>query len=165
MRKAERHKQLLWVQSNYNWPWKDKSSDCCLNWASVCCSTPSEQFIRYITTRTSYILTRWRRPLYTRPIWCWIFILLSQWNKSLQVNMSLHSDTLFRFLANQSLLLLHNNTTCLSEQIPILKFFGMTQPHNLPYSRKACQPLITPPMWRQKNFQYHKIIMPSNTDN
>ena len=38
----------------------------------------------------------------------WIFIVLAHWNNSLQVDMSLHSDTLFWFLANQSLLFLLN---------------------------------------------------------
>ena len=35
-----------------------------------------------------------------------IFIMPSRWNNNLQVDVSLHSDTLFRFRANQSLLLL-----------------------------------------------------------
>ena len=35
-----------------------------------------------------------------------IFIVLARWNNSLRVDMSLHSDTLIWFRANQSLLLL-----------------------------------------------------------
>ena len=50
-----------------------------------------------------------------------IFIVLAHWNKSSREDMSLHSDTLFWFRANQSLLFLLN-ATCLAEkqQIPIL---------------------------------------------
>jgi hypothetical protein len=52
----------------------------------------------------------------------WIFIVLAHWNNSPRVDMSLHSDTLFWFRANQSLLFLLN-AACLAEkqQIPILK--------------------------------------------
>jgi hypothetical protein len=32
----------------------------------------------------------------------WIFIVLTQWNNSPHIDMSLHSDTLFWFRANQS---------------------------------------------------------------
>ena len=48
------------------------------------------------------------------------FILLAHWNNSPWVDMSLHTDTLFLFRANQSLLLLINDA-CLAEkqQIPI----------------------------------------------
>jgi amino acid permease len=35
----------------------------------------------------------------------WIFIVLSHWNNSTQVDMLFHSDTLFRFRANQFLFL------------------------------------------------------------
>ena len=35
----------------------------------------------------------------------WIFIVLAHWNNSPRVEMSLHSDTLFWFRANQSLLI------------------------------------------------------------
>jgi hypothetical protein len=38
----------------------------------------------------------------------WIFIMLAHWNNSPRVEMSLHSDTLFWFRANQSLLFLRN---------------------------------------------------------
>ena len=50
-----------------------------------------------------------------------IFIVLAHWNNSLRADMSLHSDTLFWFRANQSLLFLLN-VVCLAEkqQIPIL---------------------------------------------
>ena len=51
----------------------------------------------------------------------WIFVVLTHWNNSLQVDMLLHSDALFWFRANQSLLLLLN-AACLVEkqQIPIV---------------------------------------------
>jgi len=51
----------------------------------------------------------------------WNFIVLVHWNNSLRVDMSLHSNTLSWFLANQSLLFLFNDA-CLAEkqQIPIL---------------------------------------------
>jgi hypothetical protein len=54
----------------------------------------------------------------------WIFIVLTHWNNSQRVDMSLPLDTLSRFLANQALLLLHK-TTWLAEkqQIPILWYF------------------------------------------
>jgi hypothetical protein len=50
-----------------------------------------------------------------------VFIVLAHWNNSPRVDMSLHSDTLFWFRANQSLLFLLN-AACLAEkqQIPIL---------------------------------------------
>jgi hypothetical protein len=50
----------------------------------------------------------------------WIFIVLAYWNNSPRVDMSLHSDTLFRFQANPFLLFLFN-AACLAEkqQIPI----------------------------------------------
>ena len=46
---------------------------------------------------------------------------LAHWNNSLRIDMSLHSDTLFWFRANQFLLFLRNSA-CLAEeqQIPIL---------------------------------------------
>jgi hypothetical protein len=51
----------------------------------------------------------------------WIFIVLAHWNNSPCTDMSIHSDTLFWFRANQFLLFLLN-AECLAEkqQIPIL---------------------------------------------
>jgi len=43
--------------------------------------------------------------MYTLYMISWILIVLAQWNKSLQVDMLLHSDTLSWFWAKQSLLL------------------------------------------------------------
>ena len=48
----------------------------------------------------------------------WIFIVLAHWNNSPLVDMSLHSDTLFWFRANQSLLFLLIAAD--KQQIPIL---------------------------------------------
>jgi hypothetical protein len=51
----------------------------------------------------------------------WIFIVLGYWNNSPREDMSHHSNTLFWFRANQSLLLILN-AACLAEKqhIPIL---------------------------------------------
>ena len=52
----------------------------------------------------------------------WIFIVIAHWNNGLQLVMSLHSNTIFRFWANQFLLLLFSDA-CLAEkeQISILE--------------------------------------------
>jgi len=47
----------------------------------------------------------------------WIFIVLAHWNNSLWVDMLCHSDTLSRFCANQSLLLLFKAVCVVEEQI------------------------------------------------
>jgi hypothetical protein len=62
-----------------------------------------------------------RSALYYTNTLSWIFIVLDNWNNSPRIDMSLHSDTLSRFRANQSLLFLLN-AVCLAEkqQIPIL---------------------------------------------
>jgi len=43
--------------------------------------------------------------LYLTNTLSWNFIIRAHWNNSLQVDMSLHSDTISRFRANQSFLL------------------------------------------------------------
>jgi len=66
---------------------------------------------------------------YTNTIGRIIFIVLAHWNNSLQVGMSLRSDTLSWCRANQYLLFsLH--AVCLAEkqQIPILWSFCLTWP-------------------------------------
>ena len=70
-----------------------------------------------------------RFALYLTYMLSWIFIVLAHWNNSLQVDMSLHSDTLFWFRANQSLFFLLN-AACLAEkqEIPIFIVFGLTRP-------------------------------------
>ena len=62
-----------------------------------------------------------RSTLYEINRLSWMFIVLAHWNKSLQVDMSLHSDTLFWFRDNQSLLF-PLNAACIADkqQIPIL---------------------------------------------
>jgi len=66
------------------------------------CLTPIQQFFSYVLARTSSFSMTWG-PLCTRPT-LWMLIVLSYWNSSPRVNKSLHSDTLFWFRANQSLL-------------------------------------------------------------
>ena len=62
-----------------------------------------------------------RSALYYTNTLSWIFIVLAHWSKIPRVDMSLHSDTLFWFRANQSLLFLFN-AACLADkqQMPIL---------------------------------------------
>ena len=62
-----------------------------------------------------------RSALFQTNTLSWIFIVLAHWNNSPWSDMSLLSDTLFWFRANQSLLFLLN-AACLVEkqQIPIL---------------------------------------------
>jgi hypothetical protein len=49
-----------------------------------------------------------RSALYKTNMPSWIYIVLAHWNNSPQVDMSPHSDILFWFQANQSLLFLLN---------------------------------------------------------
>jgi hypothetical protein len=51
----------------------------------------------------------------------WIVIVLAHWNNSPRVEISLHSDILFWFRANQSLLFLRN-AACLAEKQQIPKY-------------------------------------------
>ena len=60
-----------------------------------------------------------KKPQKTPHRLSWISIVLTHWNNSLRVYMSLHSDTLFWFQANQSLLLLLS-AVCLAEKQQIL---------------------------------------------
>ena len=59
----------------------------------------------------------------------WIFIVLAHWNNSPQVNMSLHSHTLFWFWADQSFAL-SSQCCMLSGEATNTNFivFGMTRP-------------------------------------
>jgi predicted CDP-diglyceride synthetase/phosphatidate cytidylyltransferase len=77
----------------------------------------------------------------------WIFIALDHWNHSPRIDMSLYSDTLFWFRANQSFLLLLS-AECLSEKQQrqnVYIVFGLTQP-GLPRSiaLEMCTLTITP---------------------
>jgi hypothetical protein len=58
----------------------------------------------------------WWGPLCTRPTLSWILIVLAHWNNSLRIDMSLHSDTLSWFRANQSLLFLLNAAYLVEKQ-------------------------------------------------
>ena len=70
-----------------------------------------------------------RGPPYSIPTLGLILIVLAHWNNSPRVDMLLHSDTLFWFIANQSLLFLLN-AACLADkqQIQIFIVFGLTRP-------------------------------------
>ena len=71
----------------------------------------------------------WWGPLCSRAtLWSWILIVLGHWNNSLPVDMSPHSDTLFWFRANQTLLF-PLNAAC-SGEVTNTSFlvFGLTQP-------------------------------------
>jgi hypothetical protein len=103
---------------------------------SDCCSTPIQQFFSYIMARTSKM--------------SWIYIVLSHWNNSPRVDMSLHSDTLFWFRANQSLLFLLNTAWLAEKQhIPILKSLVWPDWGSNPRSTtlEASTLTITPLMW------------------
>ena len=81
-----------------------------------------------------------------------IFIVLTHWNNSPQLGMSLHSDTLFWFRAIQYLLFLFN-AVCLAEKQQISIFCSLwidptwTRTHDLPHSSpvKVSRLTITPP--------------------
>jgi hypothetical protein len=85
---------------------------------------PIQQFVSYIMERENKLIFNemmMRSALYWTNTLSWIFIVLAHWNNSPRVDMSVNSDTLFWFRANQSLLFLMN-AVCLAEkqQIPIL---------------------------------------------
>jgi hypothetical protein len=62
----------------------------------------------------------------TSPFNCigWNYIVLAHWNNSSQVNMSLHSDTLFWFRNNRSLLLLLNAARLAEKQQTDITIFN-----------------------------------------
>jgi hypothetical protein len=111
---------------------------------SDCCLTPIHQFFSYIMVRTSLFSTRWWCPFCSRPTrWVGFFIVLAHWNNSPWVDMSLHSDTLVWFRANQSLLFLLN-AACLAEKqhIPILmSLVWHDRARPTIYHRRAHKPL------------------------
>ena len=55
-----------------------------------------------------------------------IFIVLAQWNNSPWVDMSLHLDTLSRFRANESFLLLLNAVYLVKKQQTLILVFGLS---------------------------------------
>ena len=74
-------------------------------WVDDCCLTPIQQFFSKIMVRTSYFSMRWWwGPLCARPT-----RLIAHWKNmyNLWIDMSLHSDTSYRFRANPSFLLIH----------------------------------------------------------
>ena len=75
-------------------------------------------------------------------------IVLAHWNNSQRVDMLLHSDTLFWFQANQSLLFLLNKCFVEMQQIPILLSLLWPNPDSNPQSTTlgTSMPTITPPM-------------------
>ena len=79
----------------------------------------------------------------------WIFIVLAHWNNSPRIDMSLHSDTLFWFRSNQSVLFLLN-AACLAEkqQIRTVLSLAWLDRGSNPRSTvlKASTLTITPPM-------------------
>ena len=94
----------------------------------------------------------------------WIFIVLAHWNNNLRLDMLLHSDTLFWFRANPSLLFLLN-AACLAEkqQIPIL-VFGLTWPGFEPTiltALEASTRIITPRLYIVLIIPQWWMLMPS----
>ena len=90
----------------------------CTEWMNDCCLMPTQQFfssiVREVTSNEMMM-----SALYYPNIMTWFFIGLAHWNNSLQVKISLHSDTLSWFHATQSLLLLLN-AACFTEEQEIL---------------------------------------------
>ena len=92
----------------------------------------------------------WWSPHCSRPIRrVGFFIVLAHWNNSPRVDMSLHSDALFWFRADQSLLFILN-AACLAQkqQIPILYSFVWQDRSSYPQSiaLEASTLTITLPM-------------------
>ena len=80
-----------------------------VEWVSYCCLAPNEQEFNYIVAKTNYVWWDDVSALYQTNKMSWIFIVLADWSAhSPRVDMFLQQDTLFWFLANQSLLLLLN---------------------------------------------------------
>jgi hypothetical protein len=77
--------------------------------------------------------------------------VLAHWNNSPRIDMSLHSDTLFWFQANQYLLFLLN-AACLAEKNKY-QFYSLwfdptgARTHDLPHSRRARWPLRHRDRW------------------
>ena len=82
-----------------------------IEWVSKCYLTPIQQFFQLYHGENKLIFNEMMMMsalLQTNTLKCFFFIVLAHWNNSQRVGMSLHSDTLFWFRANQSLLLLLN---------------------------------------------------------
>ena len=91
-----------------------------------------------------------------------VFLVLAHWNNSPRVDMLPHSDTLFRFRANKSLLFLLN-TACLAEkqQMPMLLSFVWHDWGSNPRSvaLKASMLTIRPLMRLICNWKQHRSYM------
>jgi hypothetical protein len=80
-------------------------SVCSDQWVNGCYLRQMSNFQLYYGENKLYSMKWWRCLLCTTTnTLCRIFIVLAQWNNSPRVDMSLHSNTLFRFLPNQRLL-------------------------------------------------------------
>jgi hypothetical protein len=116
--------------------------------SSDCCSTPTQQFFSG-ENKLIFNEMMMRSALYYTNTCSWIFIVLAHWNNSQRFDMSPHSDTLFWFWANQSLIFPLNAASLVKkQQIPILQ--SLVWPDlgsNLRSTAlKESTPTITPPM-------------------
>jgi hypothetical protein len=77
--------------------WKRRNADRAIqfkftNWVSDCCLTPNKKFFNYVMVRTSYIWLDDDDVCFVLDQHLsWIFIVLTHWNNSQQVDMSLIS--------------------------------------------------------------------------
>ena len=68
-----------------------------------------------------------RSALYQTNTLSWMCIVLSHCNNSPRIDMTLHSDTIFRFRAKQSFLLLTAASLVEKQPIPLSQSFGLTR--------------------------------------
>ena len=125
---------------------------------SDCCLTPNQQFFSIITARTSYIFYDDDDVRFVLD-WVGFYIVLAHWNNSPRIDMSLHSDTLFWFTANQSLLFLLS-ATCLAEKHQILSVFWPERVSNQRSTALEARTLtITPSkrFWTQQNINTYVL--------
>ena len=99
-----------------------------------------------------------RSALFKTNTLSWIFVVLAHSSNSPRVDMSLHSDTLFWFRVNQSLLFLLNTACLAGKQQISLNFivFGSTRPRLEPTiyhtrSERANHYAIDVVMWPMSN--------------
>ena len=114
-------------------------------------------FQHYHSENILLFLWRWWCPFCTRL--SWLFIVLAHWNNSPRIDMSLHSDTLFWFTANQSLLFLLS-ATCLEEKHQILSVFWPERGSNQRSPALEARTLtITPSkrFWTQQNINTYVL--------
>ena len=93
-----------------------------------------------INLTINYMVNKTSIPVfYYQLIIRWIFIVLPHWNNSLQVDMSLHSNSLSWFHANQSLLLLLRREAANTNMI----VFCLPQPGLKPLSTALDASMLT----------------------